>query len=159
MDTTTLSDVLIECLSAKKDELKLTNAAIAEKSGVPESTVTKLFNRTIKSPTFDTLAPVAKVLNVSLDALLEMDNADIQKSPPPPSIIENPMFKMLIDNYTKQLLAKNRWITVLAAALFVLFAAMIFFVIYDVSHPNLGWVQYTVQFKNMVSNLVDMVKI
>lgn len=148
------SDLLIECLITKKEEQHLTNAVIAEKSGVPESTVTKLFNRTIKSPTFDTVAPIARTLNVSLDALLGMEGAE------PPSVpvaqsVDSKMFAMLIDSYTQQLLVKNRWITVLSAALFAVFVMLIVFVIYDISHPTLGWVQYTVYAKSAIRNFVD----
>lgn len=147
-------DLLMECLIAKKEELYLTNANIAEQSGVPESTVTKLFNRTIKSPTFDTVAPIARVLNVSLDAIVEIENPDTPTQSVPPSI-NSKMFAMLIDSYTKQLFIKNRWISVLAIALFGVFGLMIAFIIYDVSHPTLGWVQYTVYARNAICNLID----
>lgn len=151
------SDLLIECLISKKEDLHLTNAAIAEQSGVPESTVTKLFNRTIKSPTFDTIAPIARTLNVSLDALLEMDTADIPKTAAQP--VDGKMFAMLIESYTRQLIVKNRWITILAAALFAVFVLLILFIGYDVSHPNLGWVQYTVYARSAMRHIIDTFKL
>lgn len=138
--STTLSETLMECLIARKEELKITNAVIAERTGVPESTVTKLFNRTIKSPTFDTLAPIAKELNVSLDAVLEMEHADAPTMSKPS--VDDRIFKMLIESYTSQLRNKDRWILVLAVLFIALVAVLAFFVIYDVTHPDMGWVQY-----------------
>lgn len=57
---------IIDKLVAKKADLHVTNAWIAEKSRVPESTVTKVLNRTNKSPSFATIIPMAEVLGVSL---------------------------------------------------------------------------------------------
>lgn len=151
--STTLSETLMECLIAKKEELKITNAVIAERTGVPESTVTKLFNRTIKSPTFDTLAPIAKELNISLDAVLEMEHADaptVSKMSP-----DDRIFGMLIDSYTSQLRGKDKWIIALASILVGLVAVLVFFVIYDVTHPDMGWVQYTAFAKSAMSKITD----
>lgn len=57
---------IVEKLIAKKGELHVTNAWIAEKSKVPESTVTKVLNGTNKSPSFATIIPMAEALGVNL---------------------------------------------------------------------------------------------
>lgn len=57
---------IVEKLIAKKAELHVTNAWIAENSKVPESTVTKVLNHTNKSPSFATIIPMAEALGVSL---------------------------------------------------------------------------------------------
>ena len=57
---------IVEKLIAKKSELHVTNAWIAEKSKVPESTVTKVLNGTNKSPSFATIIPMAEALGVNL---------------------------------------------------------------------------------------------
>lgn len=59
-------DNIVSKLIAKKAELRVTNAWIAEKSHVPESTVTKVLNGTNKSPSFATIIPMAEALGVSL---------------------------------------------------------------------------------------------
>ena len=59
-------DNIVEKLIAKKAELRVTNAWIAENSKVPESTVTKVLNHTNKSPSFATIIPMAEALGVSL---------------------------------------------------------------------------------------------
>lgn len=158
MSQKTYSDLLIECLIAKKEELQLTNAVVASKSGVPESTVTKLFNRTIKSPTFDTVAPVAEALGVSLDALIGVEYADVTISSATDSrfATDSRLFTALIDSYTRQLSIKNRWITLLAAALFAVLALALTVVVYDVTHPTVGWVQYTAYARSLVQGLRDI---
>ena len=57
---------IVEKLIAKKAELHVTNAWIAEKSKVPEHTVTRIMNRSSKSPSFATIIPIAEALGVSL---------------------------------------------------------------------------------------------
>lgn len=57
---------IVEKLIEKKAEMGVTNAWIAEKSGVPESTVTKVMNGTNKSPTMATIIPIAEALNVPI---------------------------------------------------------------------------------------------
>lgn len=57
---------IVEKLIAKKAELHVTNAWIAEKSKVPEHTVTRIMNRSSKSPSFATIIPIADALGVFL---------------------------------------------------------------------------------------------
>ena len=78
--TTYPSDPVIESLSAKREEMGVTIAWIAEKSGIPESIVTKIFNRSIRNPSFDTIVPIAETLNISLDTLTTISKETLQKS-------------------------------------------------------------------------------
>ncbi len=55
----------IEQMKARKTELGLTNEMIAEKSGVPLSTVQKIFSGATKAPRRLTLHAIAKVLEAS----------------------------------------------------------------------------------------------
>ncbi len=57
---------IIDMLIAQKAELRVTNAWIAEESRVPESTVTKVLNKTNKSPSLATIIPMAAALGVSM---------------------------------------------------------------------------------------------
>ena len=139
MDRMNTAVPVIEALIAKKEELHVTNAWIAEKSKVPESTVTKVFNRSIKSPTFDTLAPIARVLDVSLDTL-----AAAQSAPNAPTKIMagDHFLTMLIDSYTEQLRTKHRWLLGSVIVNLILAAVLVFVLVWDLTHPDLGWIQY-----------------
>lgn len=60
----------IEKLKALKEERELTIADIASLSGVPQTTVTRIFNGTTPSPQFETVIQIAMVFGVSLDELM-----------------------------------------------------------------------------------------
>lgn len=136
MDKTYISDSVLERLKAKKEETGKTNAVIAEESGVPESTVAKLFNGTIKSPTLDTVLPIAGVLKVPIG--VPGDLVEVKKQPP----ADHHYLNMLIDNYKSQLQSKDKWLAVSMTANAVLVFAILFVLIWDITHHDMGWVQY-----------------
>lgn len=110
---------------------------IAEMSGVPESTVTKVLNGANRSPGFETISPIARVLGVSLDEL------SVKETAPPDTSTLTVGVSHIISSYERRLREKNRWINILAVAVAALILLLIFFLIYDIMHPSLGWVQYT----------------
>lgn len=110
---TTVSESLIELCKARKEELGMTNATIAENTGIPESTITKLFNNTIRSPSVETVIPIARVLNISIDTMTVIKKGSEPSSPP---VVQNvgalsPIIeqfnKQLAESYEKQLKAKR----------------------------------------------------
>lgn len=153
---------VIERLKEKKAEMGVTNAWIEEKSGVPESTVTKVLNGTNKSPTIATLGPIAAALGVSIDAgVIVSDDRQNQK----PSVPNDIYLQMLIASYDRQLEAmearirrKNKWIFSFAVAFGTIFAAVLFVLIYDITHPTVGWFQYQQMMAGAVTGFVDVVK-
>lgn len=131
------SDILLSCLVQQKEALGYTNAMIAEMSGVPESTVTKVLNGANRSPGFETISPIARVLGVSLDEMA------VKETAPPDTSTLTVGVSHIISSYERRLREKNRWINILAVAVAALILLLIFFLIYDIMHPSLGWVQYT----------------
>lgn len=131
------SDILLHCLVQQKEALGYTNAMIAEMSGVPESTVTKVLGGVNRSPGFETISPIARVLGVSLDEL------SVKETVPPDTSTLTVGVSHIISSYERRLREKNRWINILAVAVAALILLLIFFLIYDITHPSLGWVQYT----------------
>lgn len=156
MDRTTLaSEMLIDALIKKKDELHVTCAQIAEQSGTPESTVTKVFNRTIKSPSLDTLIPIAQVLDVSMDSIFvktveKAAEKTVAASSIPAKMLvsqEDKFLDLFIDTHNKQindfkeqLHHKDRWIKVLVGIVVACIAVMAFVIIYVVTHLNIGMI-------------------
>lgn len=132
-------ELLIEMMKAQKDEMKLTNAVIAEMSGVPESTVTKVFNGTNRSPSYDTIAPIARVLGVSLDGGAG-DSSSVTSSGKELGLY----VALLCYAYEEQARKKERWIIFLTALLVMILALMIGLTVYDYTHPDVGWVRYVV---------------
>jgi transcriptional regulator with XRE-family HTH domain len=157
MDKTTLaSEMLIDALIKKKDELHITCAQIAEQSGTPESTVTKVFNRTVKSPSLDTLIPIAQALDVSMDSIFvkTVDKA-VEKTAAATSIPakmlvsqEDKFLNLFIETHDKQIndlkeqiSIKDRWIKALAAILIVCTLVFAFIAVYDITHPGAGLIR------------------
>ena len=56
-----------ELCRIRKEELKLTYHDISDASGVPLSTVQNFFSKLSKAPSIYTVAPICKVLGISLD--------------------------------------------------------------------------------------------
>ncbi len=138
---------IIDRLKDKKRELDVTNAWIAEKSGVPESTVTKVFNGTNKSPTIATLGPIAAAMGVSIDAGVIVSTDETK--PGQPIVPEDIYLKMLIASYDRQLenaeariRRKNKWILAFAIAFALMFVLLLLVMLYDATRPDIGWFQY-----------------
>ena len=98
---TTVSESFVQLCKARKEELGITNATIAEKTGIPESTITKLFNGSSKSPTLETVLPIANLLNISLNDMAVID--ENPKGAIPPVVQSVSAVSPLIDQFTKQL--------------------------------------------------------
>ena len=66
----------IEYLKRLKEDRKLTQAQIAELSGIPLATISRLLHGTTASPTLDTLTPVVIALGGSLDEMMGLKIPD-----------------------------------------------------------------------------------
>ena len=93
-----------EKLTQFKNKKKLTNKKIEEQTGLPISTVDKLFSGMTKNPTLDTLRRVTKVLGCSIDDVIDYEKdplagyyADRQTAKIAKSIQENKGLKKLLD--------------------------------------------------------------
>lgn len=142
MTNTTLSERIVESMIEKKEAQGLTNAIIAEMSGVPESTVTKLFNGTIKSPTIETVLPVLRALNLSIDGILESEGSGEPGNEKDGHNNDDKYIKMLVMNYEKRIKTQTRWIIVLSTILITVFVILSGIQFYDITHPSAGWVQF-----------------
>ena len=134
---------IVEKLIAKKAELHVTNAWIAEKSKVPEHTVTRIMNRSSKSPSFATIIPIAEALGVSLtpqtieqaeakvteqitEEVTEQILAEMQKPTPSQTIAEEleRQYSLLLEEKDKRIQDKDSQIRVLWRVVSVLAAVI-----------------------------------
>jgi transcriptional regulator with XRE-family HTH domain len=150
MDKTALaSELLIDAMVKRKEELHVTCAQIAEQSGTPESTVTKVFNRSIKSPTLDTLIPIAQALDISIDSIFaktveKAAEKTVAATSIPAKMLVSQEDKFLnlfiethdktINDYKEQLRNKDRWIKVLVGILIACVSVLAFIALYDITH-------------------------
>lgn len=63
-----------EKLAYFKNKKKLTNIKISELTGLPISTIDKLFSGLTKNPTLDTLKKIAKILDCSIDDFIDYEH-------------------------------------------------------------------------------------
>lgn len=90
----------LEIINKKRKEKNMTTAELAEKSGVPISTIKKICAGITTNPTLDTVKAIAKTLGCKLD-----DFDDAKKESPSATdnhpITEEQIQKTLIDFFTK----------------------------------------------------------
>lgn len=141
MTNATLSERILESMIERKEAQGLTNAIIAEMTGVPESTVTKLFNGTIKSPTLETVLPVLHALNLTIEGILESEGSG-EPGNEKGGHDDEKYIKMLVVNYEKRIKTQTRWIIVLSTILITVFVILSGIQFYDITHPSAGWVQF-----------------
>ncbi len=98
--------MLSEELKSLKDKSNMTAQQIADKSGIPLSTVTRILSGRTQDPTFSVVSAIVAALHGSLDALVGIDPPDA-----PPSD------ERLIRLYKEVISAKDKWLKRLAGAL------------------------------------------
>ena len=148
-----------ENLKYWQDIKHVTTAELAEKSGVPDTTITKIRTRVTKNPNMDTLQRLAKALDVSINDLTDtpsVEDAEIRDLLPPklPSDPEE-IVALLCATLRSQRLAndrtlaelrkdRNHWrkmsVTLLSVIVPVLLITMVLvlFMYWDLSHPGQG---------------------
>lgn len=112
--------MLKEDLNELKDKRHMTLQDIADKSGVPLSTVKKIFNGNTRDPGYLSLKPILDVL--------QDDKSDSQT-------------EEMTDLYERMIKHKNKWIkflTILSVSLAVLFVALL---IYDLCDLRVGFIR------------------
>lgn len=90
-------------LQELKEKRQLTNAEIAEISGIPLATVTRVFNGSTQNPTFETITGITIALGGSLD--------DIAGIKTPEDRMQSPRIENVITSYVELLNGKDTLIS------------------------------------------------
>ena len=127
----------VEYLLKLKAENKLTNEQIAERSGIPTSTLARVFNGSTDNPCFNTVVDIVRALHGSVDTMEhlrpETELSDTTQDTDDDKLID--LYKETIEN-------KERWIRFLVGVLLGVGAFVLFILAYDIMHPFSGWIQY-----------------
>lgn len=116
---------------------------LAELVGVSEATMSRYLNGA-SEPSFGTVAKIAVVLGISLDDLIGIEKADGETAA---------ISKRLIDLYERGLSIKNTQIKYLGIISVSLASVFVFLIIWDVMHPNMGYIRYETLLNNFGSFL------
>ena len=118
-------------LKELKDQRKLTNQQISDLSGVPVGTINRIMAGQTDNPSFQTVCDMVMAMGGSLDEL-----AGIQTpgggEPSPPG-------EELIRLYERTIEGKEKWLYRLFFLCCVLVAVLLGVLIYDLTHPMVGF--------------------
>lgn len=142
---------IIDGINARKAALGMTNQQISDASGVPKSTVDRILRKDTENPTIAVILPIADAVGY------DFSNRSTSRLPDRES--ENPYIRHIIYMYESQLAAqerqynlvtaeKNRWIKLLTIIIGILVTGIMFVLIYDITHPDIGWFQREVAYNS-----------
>ena len=123
-----------EDLKKMKDECGFTTREISKLSGVPESTISRIFSGQTDNPSFDAVCAVVQAMGGSLDTLTGMKTDTQVKDD-----------NSLIEIYKKIVAEKNRYIKIELGICCVLIGVLVFIVIMlfmDIINGNIGYIRY-----------------
>ena len=128
----------IDYLRKLKAESRLTNEQLAQISGIPGSTLARIFNGRTDNPYFHTIVDLVRAMKGSVD---EMEG--LQPLPKDTNSAENAAVdKKLITLYREIINNKERLIRLLAGVLLAVMIFILIMVTYDILHPMKGWIQH-----------------
>ena len=128
----------IDYLRKLKAESRLTNEQLAQISGIPGSTLARIFNGRTDNPYFHTIVDLVRAMKGSVD---EMEG--LQPLSKDTNAAENAAVdKKLITQYREIINNKERLIRLLAGVLLAVMIFILIMVTYDILHPMKGWIQH-----------------
>ena len=128
----------IDYLRKLKAKSRLTNEQLAQISGIPGSTLARIFNGRTDNPYFHTIVDLVRAMKGSVD---EMEG--LQPLPKDTNAAENAAVdKKRITQYREIINNKERLIRLLAGVLLAVMIFILIMVTYDILHPMKGWIQH-----------------
>ena len=115
-----------------KAEKRLTNQIIADRSGVPLSTVIRIFNGQTDNPNIQTIEDIANGMGVSLDAITGIKQVEEKFSPD-----DN-----LIQIYNEIIKNKDKWIKFLAISLISILVIIVALLFVDLMVHDIGYIRH-----------------
>ena len=142
--------MIVDRLRQLKKQSNLSTQKLSELSGVPVATINRILSGTTPNPTFQTVVDLCTALGVTVDALLYPEAGKAEDFNHP---AQHPLSDRMVEQYERLLEEKDqriedkskalryraRWISVLCAALFLVVAFLIFWLVVDLTTPGAGW--------------------
>ena len=128
--------MILTKMQALKDETKMTYQDIADKSGVPISTVKRIFSGRTPDPGVTTVIAIVEAMGGTAD--------DIQSTPSDSNDGEHispKAIEQLCTVYERSLRDKNRLIKAQFITIVAMIAVLLFFLIWDLCCPNIGFIR------------------
>lgn len=124
--------LLYEHLRAMKDASNMTAQQIADKSSVPVATVNRVLQGLTENPGFDTVYKLVKAMGGSLNDL------DEDRVCEPESLTQ--LYERGLEYRERKIKKLERTIMIIAVFTFIVMAAVIGMLVYDMMHLDKGWI-------------------
>lgn len=124
--------LLYEHLRAMKDASNMTAQQIADKSSVPVATVNRVLQGLTENPGFDTVCKLVKAMGGSLNEL------DEDRVCEPESLTQ--LYERGLEYRERKIKKLERTIMIIAVFTFIVMAAVIGMLVYDMMHLDRGWI-------------------
>lgn len=124
--------LLYEHLRAMKDASNMTAQQIADKSSVPVATVNRVLQGLTENPGFDTVCKLVKAMGGSLN---DMDEDKVCE---PESLTQ--LYERGLEYRERKIKKLERTIMIIAVFTFIVMAAVIGMLVYDMMHLDKGWI-------------------
>ena len=124
---------LFEKIQEMKDETKMTYQDIANKSGVPLSTVKRIFSGQTPDPGYTSVISIIEAMGGSDDDIKQSNTAQFNNSVPRQSV------ERLCSVYEHSIADKNKLIKALLIILLSIMSVFIFLLVWDLVNPNIGF--------------------
>lgn len=146
-------------LQEYRERSGLSYEQIAESTGLAKSTVSRVFTDPNYNPNISTVYAIVVLIGGSIDAA-----CDMLTPLPDNSTADRALANTVVTAHNQFVATNNARIKDLRHALFasvtfnIFFVAFILFIaVYDITHPNLGFIQYTVSLSPNLSTFWDSV--
>lgn len=124
--------LLYEHLRAMKDASNMTAQQIADKSSVPVATVNRVLQGLTENPGFDTVCKLVKAMGGSLNDL------DEDRVCEPEGLTQ--LYERGLEYREWKIKKLERTIMIIAVFTFIVMAAVIGMLVYDMMHLDKGWI-------------------
>jgi len=124
--------LLYDHLRAMKDASNMTAQQIADKSSVPVATVNRVLQGLTENPGFDTVCKLVKAMGGSLNDL------DEDRVCEPESLTQ--LYERGLEYRERKIKKLERTIMIIAVFTFIVMAAVIGMLVYDMMHLDKGWI-------------------
>lgn len=124
--------LLYEHLRAMKDASNMTAQQIADKSSVPVATVNRVLQGLTENPGFDTVYKIVKAMGGSLNDL------DEDRVCEPEGLTQ--LYERGLEYRERKIKKLERTIMIIAVFTFIVMAAVIGMLVYDMMHLDRGWI-------------------
>ena len=147
-------NAVIDGIQERRVEAGLTYQQVADASGVPKSTVNRILLKQTPNPSIKTLADLAAAVGYDLDpakpAVMKDHTKDsyiifLQESLAVKDRQHEKEKTQMEARHNRAIAEKNRTIKYLAIALIMTLSFLICWLIIDITHPTVGWIQREIE--------------